>query len=719
MIRWTITFQTAKDGNNSNHTCVVRIYDDTYNGTPIALEPADNPLSLTFSQKDFFEPVPADYGSIKIIDNGDSNQHINDIHPIGAFDRKVEILVDDTIKWRGYISPQSYTTEFGPTPHTLSFSLIGVLDILDTINIEDNNYGLQSIAKFLYECLNNTGFDWEYINMSTQMHTLFDGDVSMIFYSVPELRLSLSRYNYLTNNDVDNVNDFDWTPMVGVSYLEVLKTICQYFGWTAFADGKSLHLLSPIVDLPFPAVSLPWSVFVTLTTTPYMDFTPATLNRPSLSLLERSFAGINHRKSIKNGYKKVTVVTQLNDNNDTRPVILFNGSNLGTRETTIEDIMETYRLIMKGGVEFLDPAKESVYLFAYKRNDADTYWMYDTWAVPPSNFVAKPRGDIVRGYTYVRMDVESEPEKVWTDYLRLCRVQNGRNIPVSLDYPLARIRSFAGGFLPAGGALCLSAKVRSSYRYSDIEYDWTGLTQWGPFLNNLQVAIRVGDKYWNGTEWQESTAYIPVEVVAGEVNWNVYNQTYGVIKDTNQGKFQNAQGFIIPITEDLVGKVEITFYSWSNTSDIRTQYVAAVYLFDIVLEYFNNDTNLHKGIRISLPTDTPFKDELDKTLSLSSGKGSRKGNAVLFWKKNSIGNLPLFYYNGTIYDGYYLPEEWLTEKMVEVYSKPAIWLTVEVKYDPTLKIWSLFTYEGKSYVIMSIETNHRDCKSKLTIACYK
>lgn len=719
MIRWTITFQTAKDGSDTNHTCVVRIYDDTYNGTPIALQPADNPLSITFSQKDFFDPVPADFGSIKIIDNGDSSQHINDIHPIGAFDRKVEILVDNAIKWRGYISTQSYTTEFGPTPHILSFSLIGVLDILDTVDIEDNNQGLQSIAQFLYECLVQTGFDWEYINMSTQMNILYDGNVSLTFYSIPELRLSLSRYNYLTNNDVDNVNDFDWTPMVGVSYLEVLKTICHYFGWTVFADGKSLYLLSPIVDLSQPAVSLAWSVLVTLTQNPYMNLTPVTYDRPSLPLLECSFAGINHRKSIKNGYKKITVTTQLNDNNDTRAVILFNGSNLGTRETTMQDIMDTWGLIMKGGVEFLDPTKESAVLFAYKRNDADTSWLYDTWAVPPLDFVAKPRGDIVRGYTYTRMDVEAEPEKVWTDYLRLCRVQNERYLPVSLDYPLARISSFAGGFLPSGGALCLSAKVRGSYRYSALEYDYRGLTQWGPFFSNLQIAIRVGDKYWNGTGWQGSTAIIPIELEPGEVNWNIYNQTYSIIKNTNQGQLKNVQGYIIPVTQNLVGKVEITFYSWADSSDQRSQFVAAAYLYDITLDYYNNDTNLHKGIRISLPTNTPFENNLDRTLALSSGKGSRKGNAILFWKTNPIGNQPLFLYRGMINEGYYLPEEWLAEKMVEVYSKPAIWLTVEVKYEPTLKIWSLFIYEGKSYVIMGIETNYGDCMAKLTIACYK
>lgn len=719
MIRWTITFQTAKDGSGSNHTCVVRIYDDTYNGSPIALTPADNPLSTSFNQKDFFEPVPPDFGSFRIVDTGDSNQHIEDLHPIGASDRKVEILVDSTIKWRGYISPQAYTTEFGPTPRVLTFSLIGVLDILDAINIEDNNIGLQCVAKFLKECLEHTGFEWSYVNLSTQMNYLYDGNVDMIFYSVPELRLSLSRYNYLTNNDVDNVNDFDWTPMVGVSYLEVLKTICTFFGWTAIAEGTSFYLVSSVVDLQFTPVSLSWFAFATLAGTPYTQMTPAAYTRPTLALLGRSFAGTNHRKSIKNGFRKVTITTELNDNNDTRPVILFNGSVLGTQDTTISDIMETYRLLMKGGVSFLDPSKEKVALFAYHLNSQQSAWIPETWAVPSGTFTAKPRGDIVKGYTYVRMDTESEPEKVYTDYLRLCRTQDGIDIGVNLNFPLARITSFAGGFLPSGGALCFSAKVRSSYRYSDIEYDTKGLTQWGPFLNNLQVAIKVGDKYWNGTQWQEATTFIPVEVVAGEASWNIYNQTYGVVKDTNEGRFQNAQGFMIPVNEDLVGKVEITFYSWYNTSDNRTHNVRAIYLYDISLQYFNNDVNLNKGIRISLPTDTPFKDELSQSLSLSSGKGSRKGNSVVFWKNYPIGNLPLFFYNGLIESGYYLPEEWLAEKMANVYSKPAQWLTVEVKYDPSLALWSLFTYEGKSYVIVGVENNYSECRTKLTIASYQ
>ena len=106
-VRWTITFKTLK-----GRTGLVKVYDSTYSGDPIALEPAVEAFSTTRQQRDLFQPVVTDSGYLRIIDNGISEQAVEEIHPLGALDRPVEFYIDNVLKWRGYISPESFYTMF-------------------------------------------------------------------------------------------------------------------------------------------------------------------------------------------------------------------------------------------------------------------------------------------------------------------------------------------------------------------------------------------------------------------------------------------------------------------------------------------------------------------------------------------------------------------------------------------------------------------------------
>ena len=288
------------------------------------------------------------------------------------------------------------------------------------------------------------------------------------------------------------------------------------------------------------------------------------------------------------------------------------------------------------------------------------------------------------------------------------------------SYPLATINANAGGFFPKDGCLCLSAKVRNNYVDADIENDYKGLSQWGPFLNNLHVCIKIGDKSWDGSTWTTGTNIVQVAVTgseSGDAGFPTYYEE-GIIKNTNDGRYENANGYVMPLTENLVGKLSITFYSWENNSIPGSIDVNTVFLSDLSLQYYNNLIGKNKGTRVSSLTGKAFNDELEINLFMSSAKGSKKGNGLLFWNNEPIGNLPMFFYKGLLYDGYALPELWLLEKMIEAYTKPAQWLTLEVQYNPSLLMWSLITYDGKTYIIAGIETDYCDEITKLTIVSY-
>lgn len=726
-VRWSIQFKTCE-----GLTALVNIYDSSYSGPAISLTPALQAFSLTRSHADLHNPHVIESGTLRIIDNGDTSLNIEDIHPQGVFDRPVSLYVNNQLNWRGYISTEAFTMDFGPVPRVISFSLVGSIDVLDSVFITDNFQSLQPIASFLKECLTATQFPWTKVIVSSQMFVLYDGGVEGPF-DLPELRLSLSRYNFLDSNDVQNVYDVGWTPMVGTSYLDILTKICQYFNWSIMTEGSVLYLSAPVISLLNASVNkeVSWSLLSSIASDP-LDATTVnvapTAPRPTVALESIGWRGINHRKSIRNGYRKIFVTTNINKNRIVLPQILFNGKQVATQDLRVEGIMGSVRTVLIGKNKFLDPSKEHITLYAY--NWVDTAFFTTDWTAPTeSNYVAKPRADIVESFTYTKdyYDTANPPDN-YKKYLRLCKRQY-INYDTYHDLPsdreLATIRSLAGGFFPKGGAICIAANVRNNYVDAFDSPDHKGLSQWGPFLNNLKVSLKIGNKYFNGSEWTTSIAYLNIAVIgvnSGNTGYPSYYEE-GKIKDTNEGKYEGAEGFVVPINENLHGQVELTFYPWESNSIAGSTEVFAIFISDLQINYYNNqiENNNERGVRIGALTGSAFNDELNMDLSLSSTPDGypKDGNAYLFWRNSVIGTLDMFFYQGMMEEGYSQPERWLLEKLIESYTKPSTQLMVEVTYSPTLLMWSLISYQGKSYIITGLEIDYDNDLAKLTLITYE
>ena len=718
-VRWQITFKTCP----SEHIGRVKVYDSTYSGDPIELEPAANPFFTSRQRQDIFQPLVSDSGYLRVIDDDIPAQHIEDIHPIGALDRPVEFYLDDVLTWRGYISPESFTVDWEPAPREIAFPLVGALSVLDSVAFTDNSIGFQPIAAFIKECLTATGFTWSNIVISTQMFRLYDGDVSMIMYDVPELRLSLSRYNFLRANNVDNVYDVDWTPMVGSTYADVLGKICQYFGWTAFAEGDTLYLASPIVDLEHDPVTLTYQNLTQIAANPLAQPTIATTERPVVNLSSLEWDGVNHRKSLKNGARRVLVTAQLNANSNIQPIIYYNGKKLSQCKVYVEAPGGRPNVALIGKVRFYDPSKDCVYLYAYEWDEDSAQFINVDWVAPQdSTYQLSPRGDVVEGETYETdwQEVSPDPD-IYSKYLRLVRRSSGHDLPVQLGYPLATVYSNAAGFFAKGGALCLSAFIRNNFIDAYDSHDLKGLTQWGPFLNNLMVAIRIGNMWFDGSTWTGTTSMIPVEVEGETSGMSGYLSYYerGKIKNTNNGKWQDAEGFMIPIDQNLSGKLSISFYAWSNNSVTNADKVNAIYLSDLSLRYVNDLEDTNEGARVSGLTGVAYKDEQNVSLSLTSAKVPLFGLALLLWKNELIGSLPFFLYKGMGEPGYEQPEQWLLECLIKAYTKPSTWLELETALSTSLSMWDLIALSGKSYLINTCESDFALEHTKLIIVSYE
>lgn len=303
-------------------------------------------------------------------------------------------------------------------------------------------------------------------------------------------------------------------------------------------------------------------------------------------------------------------------------------------------------------------------------------------------------------------------------FIRICRAyypgtDSGKKI-LGSSYALATISALATGLYPANGALCLSGKVRSNYlstSESDYYIDHEGLTDYRYFSGYLNMSIKIGGRYFNGTSWQGTSTTVSVQVENGRIkNTNTHQQ------------YQNAEGYIMPIPKDYYGKIEITLFPWANNTNEDTLFIQ-----NLEVNYYNDDLpdNSNDANMISGLTGTDFSDDKQTTMSLVAAKNIIMSPSVLFWNGSPIGKKQLFYPYWPDTTTVAMPEEVLLEAMKTVYSKPSTWLTLETVFDSSIKMWTIVNNnnpenpDNKKYIIVGMETDFADNTTKLYLATYQ
>lgn len=730
-VRWQIAFKTL-----SGHDGLVKVYDSNYSGDVIELTPAVNPFYTSRKQQDMFQPVMTDSGYLRVIDDDIASQHIEDMHPLSAFDRPVEFYLDNVLKWRGYISPETYSVDWEPAPREVAFPLVGVLDVLDSVTITDNNVGLQPIAAFIKECLDATGFTWSKIVMVNQM-TQIDDEGTL--YDVPELRLSLSRYNFIQKNNAENEDDAGWTQMVGESYLTILKAICQYFCWVAVQDGDILYLSSARTDLGSYPHDVTYAALTALAADPLATPSGITYHadyRPEKSLSSIQWDGVNHRKSIKNGAKKISLDASANFNEDYFPKVKAEGADEADWDKTFHfESSQVHTDYFKGFVKFLNPAKENGTFRLWKAlfytpEGGDPVligWELQSWAAPSGNtFPVQARADVVKAFTYKWPHGSSDPDTKpsYRDFIRICVHEKYDKYYTINDWrPMVTLLSYGNCLFGADGCFVINANVNNACQVSDPQntdmVDYDGLTYNGSFKNSLRISLRVGSKWFDGTEWGDSEEIFDVPV---ESDQSTLAETgTGHIKDTNDGTWADAEGFIIPITETLEGEMEVNIYPWIPGSQTGSDWIKTIFISGLTIGYHNNNQDYKKGLHLSTLTGIDFKNNVSVDLRMMSSKETKVGNSLLLWKGVPIGTNALFIYSVATSGGQeeYQPEYWLMDTLQKAYTKPSTWLELQTAYDDAMELWSLITYQSKRYLIIGSETEYADEHTKLTIASYE
>ena len=744
-VRWQISFKTLPGRDGLEHDGLVKIYDSTYTGDVIELEPAVNPISITQRQSELITPVISDSGYLRIIDSDIAVQALDELHPLGSLDRPVEFYRDNVITWRGYISPASYTQPWEPAPREIEIPLIGVLDVLASVNITDTGVATQCIATFLDEILTATGHTFTGVLFPRQMLRL-----QTLYNDVPELRLRLSRYNFLKLNDADYEPDTDWTEFVGDSWYKVLEDICSYFGWTASAQGTILVLSSPRTDISDYALISRTDLAAIENLSLSQLVTTVAYTRTTVS--DISYDGIGHRRSIINGRRRITVAATSPDPEGIYPEILYNGedefsdSNEFTFDVSPTGVHHTGDIIGRNKVLNID--REHVELRKYEVTDigtaSESYHQVD-WNYPESiDDMSGPGAYIVRSFTsgWVKKDGNvvdgSDTEVVKETYIGALRLSANKGTGDDrfkrflTAVPLAFVRSRAKCCYPAGSCICISADVQASFwksleNVSGYEIDPTGMSMWGPYTAYLKCALRIGSYWYNGTGWVQSQTPPLFDISCRPEDKKInasdmMTNGVGHIADRVDIKMPAAgtEGYVIPIDTKIEGDMELVFYPWDwsvpGTGSERTGF-PDLYISNIRCTYYKGSDAETKDLRITRLTGQPFQDNLDLQLHITSSNDNRLTQSQLWNYSRPVGLVDQIQYPGNLY--LLQPEQWLMNTLLMLYSAPATQLILEVDYDSTLQVYDLVSIEDKNYIITGSELDYADEHVRLTLMSYE
>ena len=231
----------------------------------------------------------------------------------------------------------------------------------------------------------------------------------------------------------------------------------------------------------------------------------------------------------------------------------------------------------------------------------------------------------------------------------------------------------------------------------------------------MEIKFRVGDKYWNGSGWTSADTWFDIQL-GSEQGKSIPGKI--ISTKTLDMPYNGADGYVMPINEDLSGIVELTIhattYGEMMTSPPKYQN-NQLYLDNLKVDYYKSDDIANLG-----------KSDKNENVYVSMLKRSSSGEKELNLKIASKNNNPAAYNTlsgagrdvGPLYfveeDANMLPEENLLNVIKRVYGRviEKLNITVEQSYlNPMMRL----VRNGKEYRILSEKIEWADDSEEIMI----
>lgn len=594
MAQWTIPFcslagtdyEIVIDGMSSARTL-------TGGPSPIVIDEDDD--------DDFFAPVRTQTGEVTFWDA--TGGLWRELMPAMAGKNKVELYKKDgnmrTMIWQGYLAPATYSGSFVPEVKNRTVAVYCPLSHADGQFMdydatgdkgfhEESYYGrtAPSVAWYLWKILAMSGGTWRNIYLQT-------GHAYMEWLNV--------RLNY---------EIFFKQGEASYSNLEVLRHLCQFFGWQIRQHGQDLYFLSA-ADPDTARGGIEAFTMQELLILAKYNSDPQPQVVPTEAYIDLEdytgyFANLRQEEQVQPGWSRCTVRSSV-DKVDA--VLKF-------PTAAIEDAART--------VEVYGPIHlGSDWMYYKEMGQADSHFEEDgsvlTILNSDSSYAAK---DIEIRDESTNTELSTPPKRNYNwnaPYLRI------PHRPPFADYTGVAMLSSTLAYCFDGGIFVISAAI-----WEDVFTSGNKRNVY-PANGTIGMKFRVGGKYWNGTAWDTEEGFFIV---------GIGNEDTSVT--TGQGQILNTRllndpypaydGYGIPVPASMAGIVELTIgtvvldegHGTANQSGVRMKNIEVKFLQLNTVPLFNDDDENTADVI----NGTTFTEEVRIEIPFTAYKGNSFGRAI-------------------------------------------------------------------------------------------
>lgn len=668
-IRWRISFKTIKE-----RKAMVYIYEDGYAGDVIDLEGAEKPISTEEdSSEELLYPVRSHTGYLRVIDNGD----LAGLMPSDNMQHYVELYIDSILEWCGYMQAATFTQAWDTPPIEVEYPLISGIGVLGGLFLDEKkSFSDITLAAMLKECFDMSRINYDFVYMPaypTQPST-----------SKPALNiLSCSRFNFFEESNAER-DDKDYKPLDSWKAMDVVSEILKFFGWSLYEKGRTLYIVEHGCN-EYRKVQ-------------YQDFGISDgqlLSASEIQLSSLDFDGDNHTRDILQGYKKLKITASFKPVGDIVPQL--DPEALGRKGCM--KVTYTY--------EGQPVRYEQLKLFGGGSKTADTEMRQLFWSSDFGFLYAtfKEREFYHRiGAVNAESDlydISELPEKKNYNYksalIFTLRDDTKRRIPMAEaeNYTFMIMRNKR------------SARYSSGAFVFRINRSEAVMKLWGKFMKreprafDFFLTMRVGSHYWDGSQWTTQFCKFKVPVSAN-----------GKVQDTKtlEMPYNNAEGYIMPITQTLSGEVELTIYGLDNYR--WDDEIDRIYIEGLKVEYFPDDNEVEDKNRqenkYQSIVDNVFTNDMEVNLKLATYNKNGAGYGLLTSGDNYIQELS--YSTGELLR----PEYYLLGKLKRIYTRNIEKLSLAIELTDNQPI-NAVVHDKKKYTVTCRKINWVDEHEEITL----
>lgn len=687
-IRWQVKFKTLNEKN-----ALIDIYEEGWNGGITQLEPAANPITTEEdSDDDYLKPVRTQTGYLRVIDNGD----LDGLMPEDNSQHYVELHIDEELCWCGYMQADTFSEDWDITPLITEFPLISPLGILEGVYLDQaKEMSLVKLGELLLECIESTGVDFNYIYFPKEVW-YNENESAQTPFSV-----ALSRQTFFEDNGSDDRDAEDWQRYDADTCLSFLEEFCRFWGWTLQERQKTLYFIGK-------------SQAYYITTVEYLrnlvyggNFSYGDRSMVLVAFSSLSLDGIDNKKEILQGVNKVKITSKIN-----------------AVGTVVPSIDEGYMSVIHNGTDNSHVyGKEYKRVIAYESLDLNVSMLVYGYSENLGAYISQDYNyanmSAGIGAMYVKRDIysldESENKRnynyrsgIWI-INRPYKTSNSPEPPPLLlarTMPILKMQS-PNAAKYSSGAFVISAQV---YGYNMAVggslYEDNG-------AGELEIKFRIGDKYWNGSAWGSNETWFTIQL--GSENDNSVPGKILSTKTLDQ-PYNGADGYVMPINEDLSGVVKLTIHAttFGKVSDIvyRNQ---QLYLDNLKVDYYKDD-NVSE-IRKSGNQDNVYvsilkrrtSEEKEIELKIASNNNNPAAYNTLSGAGRDVG--PLYFIEEGVS---MLAEERLLGILKQVYGRTTEKLNITVERSELTPMARL-TRDGKNYRVLSEKIEWADDSEEIMI----